>query len=526
MRRSDNLTDRIVIFDTTLRDGSQMEGISFSLEDKLEMASLIDSLGVDFIEGGMPQSNPTDRMFFESVRDVDRSKMVAFGSTCRPGVDVGEDPWIRALVDCSAGWVCIFGKSWRFHVHNVLKTTEEENVRMIRDSITHLRNAGKSVIFDAEHYFDGYHDDPEFAIRMISTAHDAGAEWITLCDTNGGNLPDDIGRIVTETLERVPCKLGIHCHNDSGLAVSSSLLAVKNGARMVQGTLNGIGERCGNANLCTIIPNLMIKMGYTTGIELQKLTLVSRSVGEVSNLGQDPSMPYVGSRAFSHKGGMHIDAVLKDTDTYEHVRPEDVGNYRSLLISEQSGRSGLINMMRQMRLTTDDELVTKILDKIKGKEFEGYQYEGADASLELLIRRCYDGFKPPFTVSAIHIRMDEFGNEDLESEVSIKVSDESGNFEHTASDGIGPVDAFNNAIRKALIKFFPEVAKVRLIDYKVRVIDSKFATAAQVRVLIRSTDGHEQWTTVGVSTNVVKASMEALIDSMEYIILKESWRGS
>ena len=520
------MDNRILVFDTTLRDGSQMEGMTFSLEDKKEIISRLDSLGVDFIEGGMPQSNPTDMGLFSAPVETKNAQMVAFGSTCRPGTPASEDLGLSRLSECSAPWICIFGKSWKFHLDNVLRITPEENLRLISDSIGFLVSKGKRVIFDAEHYFDGYRDDPDYAKSVVRAASEAGAEWVTLCDTNGGNLPTVIGRIVEDTKGSAGCDLGIHCHNDSDLAVACTLAAVDHGVRMVQGTINGIGERCGNANLCSVIPDLMLKMGYDTDVDLEKLTSVSRTVAEICNLAHDSSMPYVGSKAFTHKGGMHIDALLKNPQTYEHVSPESVGNRRNYLISEQTGRAGIQKKLSDLGIESDDAHIDTVLNRIKDMESHGYQFEGADASLELLIRRECASISSPFRIPAFRIYIDEIGNGAIKSEASIKVSDISGEVEHTASDGDGPVDALNRALKKALTKFFPEIGDLRLIDYKVRVLDEKAATAAPVRVMIRSTDGKDQWNTVGVSTNVIEASLIALVDSMEYLVLKKTWRES
>lgn len=518
------MTGKILVFDTTLRDGSQMEGMTFSLEDKKDIVSRLDDLKVDFIEGGMPQSNPTDEGLFSDPPKTEHAKLVAFGSTCRPGTHASDDIGLNRLADSDTEWICIFGKSWRFHLDNVLRITPEDNLALIRESVRYLVSKGKKVIFDAEHYFDGFIDDKEFALSVVRAAHDAGAEWITLCDTNGGNLPTTIGRIVAETKDIVGCNIGIHCHNDSDLAVACTLAAVDSGARMVQGTINGIGERCGNANLCSVVPDLMLKMGYDTNVDLSKLTFVSRAISEISNIAHNSSMPYVGSKAFTHKAGMHIDALLKNPQTYEHVAPEAIGNRRNYLVSEQTGKAGISKKLMDLGMNSDDKHIDSVLKHIKDMESRGYQFEGADASLELLIRRECDNITPPFRIPSFRVYIDEIGGGVIKYESIIKVSNPSGEIEHTASDGNGPVDALNKALMKALTKFFPEVNNVRLIDYKVRVLDEKAATAAPVRVMIRSTDGKEQWTTVGVSTDIIEASLIALADSMEYHILKKNWR--
>ena len=514
---------RIVIFDTTLRDGAQMEGITLSLEDKHEIIARLDDLGVDFIEGGMPASNPTDRQLFSSPIELRRSKMVAFGSTGKPGVPPEEDAGLNALKDACTEWVCIFGKAWDFHVTEVLRISREDNLRLIADSVSYLVRNGKKVVFDAEHYFDGYGADRAYALSVVRTAREAGAEWITLCDTNGGSLPGEISEAVEDTLLEVGDCLGIHCHNDSDLAVACTLSAVDAGARMVQGTINGIGERCGNANICSVLPDLKLKMGLDIDADISKLTKVSHAVAEIANLTHNSFMPYVGSKSFTHKGGMHIDALLKNPSTYEHIPPEAVGNRRNILVSEMSGKAGIIKKLDDMGIEPTEERVALVLDRIKEMEGQGYQFEAADASLELLIRKICGVGKTPFAIPAFRIYIDEIGDSEIKSEASIKVVDSNGNMEHTASDGDGPVDAINNAMKKALSKFFPEIDALRLIDYKVRVLDERAATAAPVRVMIRTTDGRSKWTTVGVSTNVIEASLIALVDSMEYAVTKDKW---
>ena len=515
--------DRITVFDTTLRDGAQMEGITFSLEDKREIISLLDNIGVDFIEGGMPASNPTDRELFSTRTELKNSKMVAFGSTRKPGVKAEKDANMKALAESCADWVCIFGKAWDFHVTEVLKITKEENLELIRDSVSFLIGKGKHVIFDAEHYFDGYASDREYAVSVVRTASEAGAEWVTLCDSNGGSLPSAVSDAVTETLLETGANLGIHCHNDSDLAVACTLAAVDAGAEMVQVTVNGFGERCGNANMCSVLPDLVLKMGCEVSADITQLTQISHAVSEIANMTHNSFMPYVGSKSFTHKGGMHIDAMLKNTETYEHVSPESVGNHRNILVSEMSGKAGIVKKLEEMGIEPTEDHVSAILSKIKELEGHGYQFEAADASLELLIRKICGVRKTPFEIPGFRIYIDEIGDNEIKSEASVKVIDADGNMEHTASDGDGPVDAINNALKKALAKFFPKIDELRLIDYKVRVLDERAATAAPVRVMIRTTDGKSKWTTVGVSTNVIEASLIALVDSMEYAVSKDSW---
>ena len=508
---------RIIVYDTTLRDGAQTEGISFSYEDKLDIMAELDAFGMDFIEGGMPPSNPKDMELFQSQPKLKNSKLVAFGSTCRPDAKASEDAGLQALASCKCNWVCIFGKSWDFHVTEALETSLEENLRMIRDSISFLKSNGKKVIFDAEHFFDGYKANEKYAMEVLKAASDA--EWIVLCDTNGGNMPAYIGEVTAEVVKETKKNIGIHCHNDSDMAVACSLAAVSSGATMVQGTVNGIGERCGNANLCSVIPNLKLKMGFEIPMDLTKLTSLSFSVAEVANIRHVPHMPFVGEKAFAHKGGMHVSALMKDSRTYEHIPPESVGNKRQILISDMSGRASISEKIKEMGIEADDDTIERIKTLVKEKESEGYQYEGADASLRLLIERAKGNDAQPFTVQGFRLSIDGIGVTDLQSEASIKVKDDSGNIEHTAADGGGPVDALDKSLRKALSKFYPVINDIKLTDYKVRVLDEKAATAARVRVLIRTTDGKTSWNTVGVSENVIEASLIALSDSMEYAIM-------
>ena len=518
------MSDRVYIYDTTLRDGAQTEGISFSTEDKTEILLNLDDFGIDFVEGGMPPSNPKDVEFFRSAEKIqlDNTKLVSFGSTCKPGLKASDDPNLKILAECPTGWTCIFGKAWDFHVRKALCTTLEENLRMIEDSVSFLRLSGKHVIFDAEHFFDGYDANPKYAMKVLSAAVNGGAEWIVLCDTNGGSIPSFIGTTTKKVIDTIEVPIGIHCHNDSELAVACSLTAIENGARMVQGTINGLGERCGNANLCSVIPDLMLKMNYSIpSVDLSKLTLTSKFVSETANIGLLSNQPYVGDKAFAHKGGMHVSAMSKDTKTYEHVAPDIVGNKRKILISDMSGRASVIEKLKEMKIVVDKEESKKIADHIKNMEAQGYQYEGADASFQLLVKRLMNDHERPFNITGFRLFIDDVGNNKLSSEASVKVIDRFGNEEHTASDGDGPVNALDNALRKALSKFYPILNNIKLSDYKVRVLDEKAATAASVRVLIRSTDGKDSWSTVGVSTNVIEASMIALSDSIEYAILKD-----
>jgi 2-isopropylmalate synthase len=515
------MSDRVFIYDTTLRDGAQTEGISFSAEDKADIYAKLDDFGIDFIEGGMPSSNPKDHAFVSlSGASKRKSTFVSFGSTMRPGTDPCNDSCLVDLANGPTKWVCIFGKAWDFHVKEALGTTLDENIRMIEDSIAYLKDAGKSVIFDAEHFFDGYRFNKDYAMDVVRTAMDSGADWVVLCDTNGGSLPKSVGDATAAVCRTFDVPVGVHCHNDSELAVACSLAAVDSGARMVQGTVNGIGERCGNANLCSVIPDLILKMGYDVPVDLTKMTAMSVAVSEIANIRHPTDLPFVGERAFAHKGGMHVSALMKDPRTYEHIPPESVGNQRHILISDMSGKASISEKLDEMGIESDDKGRKLITKRIKEMESIGYQYESADASLQLLFKRTLGQESRPFDVRGFRLSIDGIGETDLASEASIKVVDRGGNVEHTASDGDGPVNALDRALRKALSKFYPVLNDVRLTDYKVRVLDEKAATAATVRVIIRSTDGKDSWNTVGVSENVIEASLIALSDSMEYAILR------
>lgn len=513
---------RTYIYDTTLRDGAQCEGIAFSCEDKLDILKRLDAFGIDFVEGGWPGSNPRDDEFFDKASrlDLERTRLTAFGSTRRFGVSPEEDVNLRNLADCPVGWCCIFGKTWDFQVTDALGISLEDNLAMIEDSIAFLVSRGKHVMFDAEHFFDGYRSNPEYSLQAIRAAERGGAEWIVLCDTNGGSLPSFVARTCETVISEVTVPVGIHCHNDSDLATACSLSGVESGCTMVQGTFNGIGERCGNANLCAVIPDLALKCGCDLGgMDLSGLTALSKFVGEVANMAPAAGMPYVGERAFAHKGGMHVSALMKDSRTYEHVDPSSVGNMRRVLVSDMSGRATISEKLRELGLEpgSDSPEITRM---IKDMESRGYEFEGADASFELLVRRLRGDIEERFSVESFRLFIDS-RNGDMDSEASIKVRDVSGEVEQTAADGNGPVNALDNALRKALGSFFPVLRDIRLTDYKVRVLDEKSATAANVRVLIRSTDGESSWTTVGVSENVIEASLIALVDSLEYALIRQ-----
>ena len=518
------MSGSVLIYDTTLRDGAQSEGVSFSPEDALEVLKRLDEFGVDFVEGGWPGSNPKTDEFFQLAAKIKlkHAQLTAFGSTGRHGVPPGEDNNLKNLASCPAEWCCIFGKSWDFQVGNALCIPLEDNLDLIRKSVRFLKDSGKRVMFDAEHFFDGYFSNRDYALSALKAAADGGAEWLVLCDTNGGSLIEDVGDAVEDALLTFGLPIGVHCHNDSDLAVANSLTAVERGATMVQGTINGIGERCGNANLCSVIADLSLKMEYELNItDMSQLTSLSAFVSETANLAPTPGMPYVGEKAFAHKGGIHVSAIAKDPRTYEHIRPETVGNKRRILISDMAGRASISEKLKDFGIDAGSDESLAIVNKIKALEAEGYQFEGADASFELLVRRFRGEMESPFRVTGFKVFIDNIG-ENLTSEASIKVMDSEGNEEHTAANGDGPVNALDNALRKALSKLFPVTDSVRLTDYKVRVLDEKSATAASVRVLIRSTDGKRSWTTVGVSENVIEASLDALVDSIEYAIYKNS----
>jgi 2-isopropylmalate synthase len=512
----------VELFDTTLRDGAQTEGVSFSNEDKLDVLAHLDAFGIDFVEGGYPGSNPKDRAFFKAAQKLrlKHSKLVAFGSTAKPGTAAKDDHGLKAIVDSGTEYACIFGKCWDLHVTKALRVTPEQNLKIIEDSISFLVSSGLRVVFDAEHYLDGWKENRDYALQVVAAAKKAGAEYFVICDTNGGSLPSEVAMAVRETTRAFGPNIGIHAHNDSELAVANSLAAVEAGAIMVQGTINGLGERCGNANLCSIIPALVLKMKRPISIEdLSGLTALSAFVGDTANVQPDPHLPYVGKSAFAHKGGMHVSAVMKDPRTYEHIDPAEVGNARRILISELSGTSGILAKASELGIAEEKDKGRSILEKLKRMEAEGYQFEAAEASFELLVRRLRGQSTSPFRLDGFRIFVDVSGDS-MRSEASVKVIDHNGNEEHTASEGNGPVNALDRALRKALERFYPEIKEVRLIDYKVRVIDAKAATEAPVRVLIRSTDGKTTWTTVGVSSNIIEASLKALIDSMEYKLLK------
>ncbi len=516
--------NRLTIYDTTLRDGSQREGISFSVSDKLKIAQRLDAFGIDYIEGGWPGSNPKDIEFFRKVRqcELQHAKISAFSSTRRAGIKIKDDLNIQALLAAETSVVTIFGKSWDFHVTDALGTTLEENLAMIADTVSYLKEKGREVIYDAEHFFDGYLFNSEYAMATVLAARDAGADLIALCDTNGGLMPFALQNIFRYVQSEINIPLGVHLHDDVGMAVANSIIAVHMGASQVQGTINGYGERCGNANLCTIIPNLQLKMDIPIlkPDQMENLTCLSRYVAELANLPPQEQLPYVGENAFAHKGGIHVDAVLKHAHTYEHIEPSLVGNKRRVLVSELSGKSNVLYKAQEndIDLSKDTPETKMVLDKIKEMEYQGYQFEGAEASFELLIWKALKIHQRLFDLIGVRAFVEKRGNNgQIISEATIKVK--IGEKEYlTAGEGNGPVNALDQALRKALEEVYPELKHIHLVDYKVRVLDGKDGTGARVRVLIESRDERKKksWGTVGVSHNIIEASWIALVDSVEY----------
>jgi 2-isopropylmalate synthase len=522
----------VAIFDTTLRDGNQAEGIALSIQDKLRIAERLDDFGVAYIEGGWPNdTNPKDVGFFTGARKLTlrHAKIVAFGSTMRAGNRPEEDATLRFMLDAETPAISLFGKSWSLHTDHVLRISREENLRLIEESIRYLRKHDREVIYDAEHFFDGYKDDPEYALATLRAAEDGGANCLVLCDTNGGMLPDEVAEIVGKVVAAFSTPVGIHAHNDSGCAVANSCVAVRAGASHVQGTFNGYGERCGNADLSAVIPNLELKLGVTCLPEgaLQRLRSVSWFVSEIANEDHHPRAPYVGSCAFAHKGGMHIDAVRKVAESFEHVQPESVGGVRRILLSDQSGGSTVVDKLGHIEpgITKRDPRVGGLLRQLKEMENAGYQYEAAEASFELVARRALGEEHHLFELLSYRATI-EMRQEDAVPRAEATIRVRVGNTEmHTASYGDGPVDALSRALRKALLAYYPDLVNIRLIDYKVRVLTADEGTAAQVRVLIQTGDDEDSWGTVGVSHDIIEASWHAFVDSLTYGLLKRGgWR--
>ncbi len=515
---------RIDIYDTTLRDGSQGEGINFSLQDKLLITRKLDELGVDFIEGGYPLSNPKDFEYFQEARKLplQHARLVAFGMTRRKGISADKDACLRALLDSGASIITLVGKTWDWQVTEVLGASLDENLRMIGDSVAYLKAQGREVFYDAEHFFDGFRCNPDYALKTLQAAQDGGASVVILCDTNGGTLPDRVADCVRQARQALRVPIGIHCHNDCDVAVASTLAAVECGATQVQGTVNGIGERCGNVDLVSVIANLALKAGYEVlqPDSLRLLTEVSRYVYEIANMNFRPNQPFVGSSAFAHKGGMHVHAVSKHPATYEHIDPETVGNERRVLISELSGQSNILAKTIKYDITHDRELMTRILTRVQELEHEGYEFEAAEASFDLLVKKALGLYQPKFERLAYHVMVetDNEGRTTNEATVKLRVND---TIQHTVAEGDGPVNALDGAVRKAITGFYPRLAEMRLVDYKVRVVNAREGTAARVRVVIESHDETDVWGTVGVSENIIEASWLALVDSYEYKLFKD-----
>jgi 2-isopropylmalate synthase len=521
----------VKVYDTTLRDGTQGEDISFSVEDKIRITQKLDELGIHYIEGGWPGSNPKDAQYFHEVENIPlaSAKIVAFGSTCRKGIPPEKDANIRALLGAKTEVITIFGKSWDMHPLTAMDISLEENLDLISQSIAYLKQHVPEVIYDAEHFFDGFKGNKEYALSTVKAAEAAGADCIVLCDTNGGTLSFDLAEIVREVRGLIKTPLGIHVHNDSDLAVANTIVAVKEGVVQVQGTINGHGERCGNANLCSIIPNLQLKMGIKclSDDHLKKLKEASRFVSELANLPHNNHQPYVGDSAFAHKAGIHVSAIRKSPLTYEHIKPELVGNAQRILISDLSGESNVLAKADEFNimLKKGDPTTKKIVTALKELENQGYQFEGAEGSFELLIKKAIGRHKKFFDLLGFRVIVEKRGDDSpslSEATIMVKVGDR---VEHTAAEGNGPVNALDNALRKALEKFYPGLAEVRLIDYKVRVLSAQEGTGASTRVLIESWDGETRWGTVGVSENIIQASWQALVDSIDYKLLKEEEEG-
>ena len=518
---------KIDIYDTTLRDGAQTEDISFSVEDKLRITGKLDEMGVHYIEGGWPGANPRDIEYFRKAAKLrlSHSTIVAFGSTHRPKKKPADDEVLRALVESRTSVITIFGKTWDFHVKEALKISNQENLDIIHNSVEFLKKHAEKVFFDAEHFFDGYINNPKYAFKCLSAAMDAGADCLVLCDTNGGMMTSALGEIVKKAVKEFDVPVGIHVHNDGDCAVANSIIAVQSGASQVQGTINGLGERCGNANLISIIPNLQIKLGMSciSQDQMKKLREVSRFVTEIANLRHFKHQPFTGESAFAHKAGMHVSAIRKRSETYEHIRPELVGNTQRILISDQAGKSNILRKAEEfgIKMATDSPQLQEIVSDLKELESQGFQFEGAEASFELIMKKALGLHKRFFDLIGFRLIVEKRNEgEDPISEATIMLK-VGGHIEHTASTGHGPVNALDNALRKALEKFYPALKDVRLHDYKVRVLTAGKGTSAKVRVLVESGDKEKRWGTVGVSENIIEASYQALVDSIEYKLLKE-----
>jgi len=515
------MTMRVWIYDTTLRDGTQGEGVAFSVEDKLMIARKLDELGVDYVEGGWPGSNVKDAEFFARAHSLglNHARLAAFGSTCHPRHRVEEDPNLAALLEAETSVLTIFGKTWDLHVTKALGVSLEKNLQLISASVSYLKSRGREVIYDAEHFFDGFHANPSYALETLLAAERGGADWIVLCDTNGGTLTSRVSDVVGRVTRVLKTQIGVHAHNDSDLAVANSLAAVESGATQVQGTINGYGERCGNANLCSVIPSLELKLGHETiGRErLSTLTHVSRFVAELANLPHPSRLPFVGKSAFAHKGGIHVSAVMRDPSTYEHIEPERTGNSRRVLVSDLSGKSNILYKAAEMGIdvSASDGKLQRVVERIKQLEHYGFQFEAADGSFRLLLEEAVGAFHTFFTLEGYRVTTKRDSAGELKAEATVRVG-LNGEVREATSEGCGPVHALDRALRQSLSSAFECLGEVQLTDYKVRVLDADKATAAKVRVLIQSRDEHESWSTVGVSDNVIEASWQALVDSVNY----------
>ncbi len=519
------MNKQITLYDTTLRDGSQGEEVTLSAEDKLKLAQKLDEFGVHYVEGGWPGSNPKDARFFEMARKASfkTARLTAFGSTRRSQIRPEDDQSIQALLRTELETITIFGKSWDLHATEILGVSLDENVALIEDSVSYLKKQGRQVIYDAEHFFDGYKRNPDYALRTVNAAVRGGADVVVFCDTNGGSLPNEVHRIVSDAMRDLPVPAGIHAHNDCGLALANSLAAVQAGVIMVQGTINGYGERCGNTDLVAAIGNLQIKMGYdcVDQEKLKKLRELSRYVSEVANVPPYKQAPFVGKSAFAHKGGVHVSAIVRNPAAYEHIDPELVGNRRRVLVSDLAGKSNIEYKAREMGINLGGNGFgsEKIVKEIKRLEDQGFQFDAAEGSLELLMKKVTGQFEEPFNLESLRVTMEKNRSGPSTSHATIKIS-VANEHEITAAEGDGPVNALDNALRKALNKFYPQVEEMRLVDFKVRVIDGKDGTAAKVRVQIESRDSSEIWSTIGVSENVIEASWQALVDSVQYKLSK------
>ncbi len=524
---------RLMIYDTTLREGMQSVGTAFTLKDKIRIAQLLDELGVSYIEGGSPASNPKDAEFYRAMRKLPlkHGKLTAFGATCRVRLHPAEDPAIAALMNAGTDAVCVFGKSWDVQVRDVLRVTLEENLKIIEDTVSYLKQRGKEVIYDAEHFFNAYRTNPAYAIQSVQRAADAGADFVVLCDTNGGSFPAQISAATAAAAAALgpDIKIGIHCHNDCAMAEANAVTAVCAGAVMVHTTLKGIGERCGNTDFFTAVPNLQLKLGYACIPEncLRKLTAYSYAVSDLFNIKPNPRAPYVGQNAFSHKAGMHIDAVVKQPGTFEHINPESVGSVRRLVLSEVSGKAAVLfkikDILPELSPQQQEAAAAITVEKLKSMEFEGYQFEGAEASFSLLVRKAIHLYRPCFQLRSYKVitsnQPPSGKNATASAIVDVMVDEKE---EITAANGTGPVDALDGALRKALAHFYPQIKTMRLVDYKVRVLDSNKATASKVRVFIESSDGKMRWCTVGVSGDIIEASWHALVDAYEYMLMRDA----